>query len=193
MADDNSFDEDQRIVQEIIGRFDAPAFMRRAKQVETSWSNLMEQLAKVRSEKLEIVRLRIGQLYALADRWETLRTWIVVEEDLVALQRLHDELQPRLRMPLLSTTSQRKLRSALCALLQAMTAFNQRWSKLLAKTDLKTVNAARDAYNRYYLLEKECALGSARVARIDFKRVEPATLDDLRKQFPLLRLPHIAG
>jgi hypothetical protein len=50
----------------------------------------------------------------------------------------------------------------------------------------------RDGYNRYYLLEKECALRSARVAREGFVRLAPLTLDDIRKMLPLLPVPTLA-
>ena len=189
--DYNSSEEDQRIVQEIASLFDAPAYIRRARLVETSWLDLLSRLGGVRRKQLELVRLRLGQLLALAGGWEALRSWLPDEKDRDELRRLHDELQPRLRIPLTATTSRRLLRSALNDLQTAMTAFNRRWSKLIAKTDLQPVNDIRDAYNRYYLLEKECVVGSAQVARIGFQRLEPLSVDDVLKSLPLLKVPQI--
>jgi len=62
----------------------------------------------------------------------------------------------------------------------------------LAKVDLTTVNRAREDYNRYYLFEKECAVGSARTARMGFAVLSPMTLEDVARHFPLLKLPQFA-
>jgi len=51
------------------------------------------------------------------------------------------------------------------------------------------VNEAREGYNRYYLLEKECAMRSARLARQGFKRLTPFTLDELMRMLPDLSIP----
>ena len=182
-------DEDQRIVQEMIGRFDAPSFMRRAKQVENTWQQLLDNCQKERTKQLEIVRLRLGQLHALAGDWEPLREWLSVG-DVDFLRALFEELQPRLRLSLEATTSHRVLRSAVRDLVEAIEFFNARWQIWLRKLDLQPVNRARDAFNRYYLLEKECAFGSAALARIDFQPVPMLTIDDVARHFPLLRVPH---
>ena len=145
--------EDQRITQEITGRFGAPSFIRRAKQVEVAWSNLVERLEQLRRQQLEIVGLRLGQLSAKAGSWNALRG-LLSDADLDHLERLHGELQPRLRMPLETTTSRRVLRSALHELAAAMEAFNQRWSKVIIDVDLKPVNDVREAYNPILPLEK---------------------------------------
>jgi hypothetical protein len=191
--DENTPDEDRRIVQEIAGRFDAPSFMRRAKLVETSWNNLVEQLALLRRKKLEMVALRLGQLHALAGSWDSLRERLASEEDLLELQRLHAELKPQLRLPLTATTSSHKHFAAMRRLIEAMEGFNRRWPRVLVKVDLTRVNEIREAYNRYYLLERECALGSARAGRDGFQRLEPIGLEDLHRHFPPLLLPSIVG
>src|SRR5687767_3317448 len=131
--DQNAVDADQRIAKEITGRFGAPSFMRRAKQVEATWRDLLDRLASARRENLEMVRLRLGQVRARAGEWEALRD--LVGDGLDEIKRLHDELQPRLRMPLEPTGARRVLRSALRDLREAMEAFNQRWVKLLENTD----------------------------------------------------------
>jgi hypothetical protein len=187
------YDEDRQILNEMIGRFSAPSFIRRAKLVETTWSLLVDRCAKVRRDRLTFVGLRLGQIHALAGSWEAVRAWLTDEDDLTQLRDLFDELQPRLRMPLEPTTSKRELRAALNELIEAMEMFNERWARWLAKIDLKAVNQAREDYNRYYLFEKECAVGNARVARIGFTKMGPITLEDVTKQFPLLKLPRFAS
>ena len=57
--------------------------------------------------------------------------------------------------------------------------------------DLEPVNRLRDGYNRYYVLEKECALRSTRTAQDQFVPLPPATTADLFDRFPLLRVPNI--
>ena len=79
----------------------------------------------------------------------------------------------RLRMPVPSTRSLRVLRRALHELRASIIRFNERWNAFLPTVDLSELNAQREAYNRYYLLEKECALRSARLARQGFRRLEP--------------------
>lgn len=182
-------EEDQRIVQEMIGRFDAPSFIRRARHVEMTWTQLLDRCAHERLHRLEFVRLRLGQLRALLGSWEALAEWLPEEHERNELICLHDELKPRLRLPLEPTTSRRVLRNATQDLVEAMARFNAGWTKWIAKLDLRPVNQARDAYNRYYLLEKECAFGAAAIARRDYQQLEPITLDDVARKFPLLSVP----
>ena len=54
-----------------------------------------------------------------------------------------------------------------------------------------TVNELRVAYNRYYLLEKECALCLVRLARQGFRRLEPLTVDELSLLLPPLPVPEL--
>jgi hypothetical protein len=185
-------EEDRRIVQEIAGRFGPASFMRRAKLVETTWAVLLEQGNHARREHLAMVRLRVGQLHALAGGWEALRPLMPDAADRAMLARLHDELQPELRMPLEPTNSVRTLRGAFRDLIEAMESFNARWPRWLAEVDLTAVNKVREDYNRYYVIEKECALGSAVVARRDFKPLPPMTRSDVEGQLPLLVLPRVA-
>ena len=59
--------------------------------------------------------------------------------------------------------------------------------------DLSAVNELRKGYNRYYVLEKECAVRSARIARQGFAPLPPLTTGDLVAQFPLLPVPRRAS
>jgi hypothetical protein len=73
----------------------------------------------------------------------------------------------------------------------AMEMFNKRCEKWLAKVDLQPANQAREAYNRFYLVEKECALGSARVAKAGFQPLPPITHVEIAQQLPLLKVPRV--
>ena len=81
------------------------------------------------------------------------------------------------------------MRAALDDLREAIERFNQRWLAFVSKLDLEKLNALRDGYNRFYLMEKECALGSARIARQGYRKLDPLSPEDLLKMFPPLRLP----
>ena len=183
MSDGNT--EDRRVVQEIAGRFGPPAFMRRARLVESLWQNLLEIGRTRRLQQLDMVGMRLAQLRDLAGSWEALWPYLGDPADLI---RLHDELQPRLHLPLESTTSERILRGALHDLCGAMERFNRRWSRWLAEADQAAVNKARDDFNRFYLIEKECAVGAV-LARRDFVPLVPLTREDLAMHLPLLTVP----
>jgi hypothetical protein len=95
-------------------------------------------------------------------------------------------------LPLEPTSSARALRAASWELVEAIELFNQRWTRWLAKVDLSRVNQVRDEYNRFYLFEKECAVGNVKVARMGFKSLEPVTRDELERHFPPLIVPKFA-
>ena len=90
-------------------------------------------------------------------------------------------------------TSPGALRQALRELHESITRFNRRWRAFLASLDLRPINALRDGYNRYYLLEKECALRSPRLARQGYRPLDPATLAELEALVPLLPMPRGQG
>ena len=75
---------------------------------------------------------------------------------------------------------------------ESIERFNQKWTSYLADLDLTSVNRLREGYNRFYLLEKECAIRSPRLARPGFHVLEPVTPVTLFGLFPLLPLPRIS-
>jgi hypothetical protein len=181
-----------RELQELMSFFDAPAYVRRARRVEATLAELLDRCRRQRHEWLQIVRIHLGRLAALAGAWETLRPYVADDAQLQVLRDLHDELQPRLRAPVEPTTSGHALRAALRELVESLQRFNGRWEPYLAEVDLGPVNAVRDGYNRYYLLEKECALRFAPGARRGFRPLEPFTRDELVALLPPLPIPRLA-
>ena len=186
---DSTSEEDRRVLHEMVGLFGPPAFIRRARLVETSWIDLLASCESARKGQLAFVGLRLAQLLALADGWEAIRAKLADHQHFEQLTRLHEDLQPRLQLPLERTSSARVLRSAGAELVEAMEMFNQRWSRWLAKLDLSRVNKIREDYNRYYLFEKECAVGNVKVARLGFKILEPVSREEVERLFPLLVAP----
>ena len=100
-----------REMQEVMAQFDAPAYIRRARGVEHALDDLLAKCRRQREEWLPMVKLRLGQLHALAGDWPALRPFVADEEQLVVLESLHRTLSPKLRLPLPATTSERVLRS----------------------------------------------------------------------------------
>jgi hypothetical protein len=109
----------------VMGRFDAPAFARRALAVAAAYEDL---LARCRRRREELLREFDG----------------------------------------------------------APGRFNAVWAEFLGGLDLRPINALRDGYNRYYLLEKECVVRSVRVAGMGFQPMAMLTVADLAALFPPL-------
>src|SRR5262249_30761163 len=128
-----------------------------------------------------------------AGDWHALRPWVCDEGHIERLRELHAKLQPRLRSVVLPTTSSRALAAALQALTESIERFNRRWSAYLPTVDLAHVNRLRVGYNRYFVLEKECAARSPQVARQGFHPLPPLSTDDLARLLPLLPLPSGTG
>jgi len=89
------------------------------------------------------------------------------------------------------TSSSRTLYRALRELTESIERFNRRWRELLQKVDLTKVNELREGYNRYYVLEKECALRSPRLARQGYSPLPPVTVEELRALLPPLAVPEL--
>jgi hypothetical protein len=85
--------------------------------------------------------------------------------------------------------SGRGKRTALRQLRASVARFNRRWATFVDRFDLAEVNRLREGYNRYYVLEKECAVGSLRLVGTTFRRLEPMTRDELHRLFPPLPMP----
>jgi hypothetical protein len=188
--------DDSREIRELMAQFDAPAYVRRARRVEGSYEQLIEQCRRQRQEWLAMVRTRLGQLAALADAvnddWRAIASILSSDADVLRLRRLHDELRPALRVSVTPNGSPRVLRRAAVALRHSIARFNERWLGFLGKIDLAPLNALRDGYNSYYVLEKECALRSPRLAREGFRPIPMVTLQELTEKFPPLDLPRLA-
>ena len=99
----------------------------------------------------------------------------------------------QLRVPVTPTASPRALRRALVELAQSIARFNRRWQEFLQGVDVSRVNALREGYNAYYVLEKECVMGSARLAARFFTPIAPLKPERLLRDHPLLPVPELAG
>lgn len=179
-------DRDELAFKQVLAKFGAPAYVRRARQVQDAFEQLVDRCRQQREEWLAHLRLCLGRLHALAGDWERLSPWLANEDQLTVLRDLYTELQPQLRISVEVTSSARTLRRALAELSESLESFNRRWLRYLETVDRSEVNKLRDGYNRYYLLEKECAVRSAVVARQGFYRLPPLTLAELTAVLPPL-------
>ena len=181
--------DERKIFGQFLGQYGGPAFARRARDVQFTYDALIDACRRQRDEWLTFVRLSLGTLFALAGSSSALAALVESDERLRILEALRDELQPSLRVPPSPTANVRTLRNALAELHDAIGRFNERWQTFIANLDLGNINQLRDRYNRFYLLEKECALGSSRLARQGFQKLQPLTPDDILKIMPLLPAP----
>jgi hypothetical protein len=177
-----SHNDERRSAMAIVARFGAPAYMRRAKRVETVFSDLIDRLRVRRDELLEGVRLHLRLLLDVAGSLDAVRPHITDEEftsfvGLTANWGL-TERPPRGESP-------RRLRRVMRELAASVARFNRRWLDYVAEADLSEANAERDGYNRWYLLEKECAVGVIR-ARQGFQPLPPVTSADVLRELPPL-------
>jgi hypothetical protein len=183
--------DDDRLLKQLLGHYDVLAYVRRARRVQDTFDDLLTRCHKQRDDWLELVRMRLGTLYALAADWSLLEGWLVDERQVKILKELNEFLKPQLRAPVDPTTSAWRLRRAFRELQHSLERFNERWQKFLAELDLSAVNAERDGFNRYYVLEKECAVRSVVVARQGFSRLAPVTTEHIAALLPTLPIPQI--
>ena len=58
-------DENPQNGDEVMYAFDAPAFVRRAREVEDAWNMLLDRCRHARGRLLEMPRMRLAKLFAL--------------------------------------------------------------------------------------------------------------------------------
>jgi hypothetical protein len=182
-------DENPQNADEVIYAFDAPAFVRRAREVEDAWSGLLDGCRRERKRLLEMPRMRLARFFALAQLSSQNPFSICGPDDLITLRGLFQEWKPQLRGVVNPARSSAELERAQDDLARSFRRFNERWSRYLHELDLNPINGLREGYNRFYLLEKECALWSSRIAQEGFVPLKFVTIADLETEFPLLRIP----
>jgi hypothetical protein len=175
-------------IRELLGLFDVPAFARRGQDLEYALVRLRSRLRSQRSTLLDMVRLRLRQWAAASSGPEA--DFRIFAEPIDRLWPLTDAGPPKWAERSASTW---KLRSIARDLIASVERFNRRWVDHLDKVNLDPVNKMVDDYNRYYLLEKECSLGSARLAARNFEPKVRVTIDEIRAEFPPLPVPRFRG
>lgn len=180
--------DDLKIFQQMILAVDAPAYMRREKDVVAAWRGVLTQCEQDYRSHLEMPLLRVGQLISLAGT-ELETTARLSSTDAQYLTDLFDKWGTQPRVDVKPTTSEMEIEEAKSLLVGSFQRFNRRWERHIQEVNLEPVNTRRMNYNEYYLLEKECAVFSASVARQGYQPMKMATAKDLFEHFPLLRIP----
>jgi hypothetical protein len=173
-------------VKEMMGLFDTPAFARRGHDLEITLRRLHDRCRKTRIELLDMVQLRLRQWSRVVtglDAWSNVFT-VSIEP----LWPLAEAEPPRWADSPLPIRRQRIIASDLIA---AVIRFNRRWPRFLDQLNLEPANTVIDHYNRYYVLEKECVMGSARLAARHFQPVPLLSTSSLLKDHPPLHVPEL--
>jgi hypothetical protein len=171
-------------MKELLGLFDAPAFARRGQDLEHALARIDARSQRERAVMLEMVRLRLKQWAAVATGSETaLEVFTAPIDDLWPAASAPPPLWAERAAPA------RKLRSVARDLVASLERFNRRWERFIDETNLEHINRLIDHYNRYYVLEKECSLGSARLASRYFVPRPRLTHATLLENHPLLPIP----
>lgn len=179
---------DEAELRQVLGMFDVPAFARRGCELEYALDRLHARLARERVGMLDMVQVRLRQWAAVAtgpDDWQGVFTAPVAP-----LYPLAGAEGPAWAA---GPTPERRRLAVARDLIASVTRFNRRWLLLLDTLKLDTVNRQIDLYNRYYVLEKECVLGSSRLAAQHFVPRARVCLDSLLARHPLLPAPVLAG
>jgi hypothetical protein len=171
-------------LRQLLGLFDAPAFARRAQDLEYHLARLHDRCRRERAAMLEMVRVRLRQWAGAAsgpDDWHP-----IFAEPVAPLWPLCGAEPPVWAD---GPAPMRRRRAIARDLVASLERFNRRWARFLDELNLQSVNALIDQYNRYYTLEKECSLGSARLAARFFSPRPHVTADALRAECPALPVP----
>lgn len=172
---------DETELKQILGIFDTPAFARRGHELEYALERLRLRLARQREEFLDMVKLRLRQWAGVAsgpDDWSG-----TFKAPVYSLYELSGADAPAW-VPVPAPDRRRK--TVARDLAMSVDRFNRRWRHLLETLKLDSVNRQIELYNRYYVLEKECVLGSARLAARHFQPKTSLSSESLLVDFPLL-------
>lgn len=171
-------------LKELLGLFDAPAFARRGQDLEYALARLHARCRRARDELLDMVRLRLRQWSASStglDDWSG-----SFAAPIAPLWSLCNAKPPAWAS---RPAPARRRRAVARDLVASVNRFNRRWAAFLDRLNLEPVNRMIDQYNRYYVLEKECVLGSARLALRHFTPKPRLTVADLAEEYPPLPVP----
>jgi hypothetical protein len=173
-------------VKELMGLFDLPAFARRGQELEHGLKRLHERCRHRRFEMLEMVRLRLKQWSgAVTGPGEWAGVFVRSIEPLWP--------QTEAEAPCWAQVPAPRGRTAGIAadLVASIARFNRRWLQFVRAANLEPINFMIEQYNHNYVLEKECVMGSARLAARHFTPVAPVTIESLLKDHPVLEVPEL--
>ena len=175
-------------MRQLLGLFDVPAYARRGQDLENRISSVRAHCRRQRSLMLEPAQMRTRQWARLATGPDDGLDCFAQSPGPLWTQWLGDQDPLRWARVAASTWWRKGVARDLVA---SLDRFNHKWIHFLSHVDLTHLNQAIDLYNRYYVFEKECALGSARLAARHFQPLEPWTNENLRGEFPAIVVPQL--
>lgn len=171
-------------IKELMGLFDLPAFARRGQDLEYALRRVHTRCRDRREEFLEMVRVRLRQWSRVAAGPEDWRH--AFAESIDPLWLLARSEPPAWSGRL---APGRRLMSVARDLKSSVERFNDRWLRFLESLNLTPANTVIEQYNKYYVLEKECVMGSARLAARNFAPVSLLSPESLLGVYPALPTP----
>jgi hypothetical protein len=136
--------------------------------------------------------MRLGVLAeTTSHQWDELARLLMDPSMAGRLRDYHSDWKPVLRAATQSADSPQMWTRCIGELIKSFERFNVRWTEYAESYDLSRVNALRDGYNKYYVIEKSCAFDSDRIGAEGFVEKELATPQDILLAFPLLQVPRL--
>lgn len=175
-------------LRELLGLFDAPAFARRGQDVQYTLQRLALNCRRQREAMLEMVRLRLRQWAATVTGFSDWPTSFTEPIDGLAMLVVMADL-PWSRQ----AASSRRQRTAARNLVVSLERFNRRWTRFVNELDLGYINTIIDQYNHHYVFEKECCLGSARLAARHFVPQARVSIQSVLAEYPPLPVPGLTS
>lgn len=170
----------------LLGLFDVPAYARRGQDIEHGLARLRGHCRAERLDRLAMVHVRLRQWAAVSTGPDDFAN--TFQAPVAPLWGLTG-CEPSPPLWASRRASSWRRRSVARDLVASILRFNARWAAFLDSVDLGPLNRAIESYNRYYIFEKECSLGSARLAARHFSPHPPVSPDQIRAEFPPLAVP----
>jgi len=173
-------------MKELMGLFDLPAFARRGLDLDFTLRRMHDRCRAARGALLDMVRVRLRQWASAVigpESWS-----LVFTRSIAPLWPLSGAEPPQWAGTPAPVRRQRLIARDLIA---SVVRFNRRWTQFLDGLNLDPTNHAIDQYNRHYLLEKECVMGSARLAARYFTPMPTLTTQTLLDDHPSLPVPEL--
>jgi hypothetical protein len=174
-------------VKELMGLFDLPAFARRGQDLEVVLGRLRQRCRQTRGEMLDMVHVRLRQWSrAVTGHHDWPGVFTSSIESLWPLAGAEPPAWANTSAPI------RRRRIIAADLNLAVRRFNRRWIQFLEQLNVEPANTLISQYNLYYVLEKECVIGSPRLAARHFAPVRELTAATLLEEHPALPVPELA-
>lgn len=180
------------MVRMLLGRYDVPAYVRRGLRVEAAIRDFFSHAEQCYRELLEPVIASARALARQISSLDALRQHFPDPGQHQLVLDLYEVFVPDARWRD-GQPQKWPAQAAAQQLTAAIVRFNRRWRARVAELNYDEVNREIEAYNRYYLIEKECALRSRKLAARGFRPLTRIDEAAVLARFPLLepgaRLP----